>query len=476
MRALPLNPTLVVFAILLVWSLIRAVRFGSRGAQTTWGVLGRILSHRTVLPFLLLGACANVFFSALAGYINPRDYVQDVVAARQFLKHATMYPRDLPRMGTVELSAPITGREELQRLPIIRGELNTLTDPPAPANAHPPALGIALALPVLLLGLRGSFVFVFLLSVVLGYVSVAAILRELFPPLPFVELCAVMGLVFGWYPVGTTFRSGQPSIVLLALITAGWLMLRRNRPWMAGGTIGLAACLHAFPALLLLYFAIRSRRAFVSAVGTITLLSVAAAAVTVQHTFKQWLNTADMIAQRFVPRAGNLSVAGLITSFSSGIGWGENVKIIAPATVLIIAGALAIFLWPWNRGNVRPERLDVEYSVFVAAMLLASPISWGRYLPIMLLPLGVLIRNWRQKRQGRAVPALLAALVFMSFPDSTLGWLYNWLTRNLGFAVGWLATAMPSFSILAILLWLGFSVHLAAGADPADATTLQALR
>ncbi len=443
------------------------------GAQATWELLGRILSQRAMLAFLLLGACVNVAFSALAGYVNPRDYLQDVVAARQFLKHATMYPRDLPHMGIVELSAPITGREELQRLPVIRHDLITLKDPPAPANAHPPFLGIALAVPVLLLGFRGSFVFVFLLSAALLYVSVAAILRELFPSLPFGAWCAVMGLVFGWYPVGTTIRSGQPGIVLFALITAGWLMLRRNRPWMAGGAIGLAACLHAFPALLLLYFAIRSRRAFVSAVGIITLLSVAAAAVTVQSTFQQWLNTADTIAQLFVPKAGNLSVAGLITSFSSGFGWGQHVKIIAPAMVLIIAGALALFLWPWTRGKVRPERLDVEYSVFVAGMLLASPISWGRYLPIMLLPLGVLIRNWRQKRPGLAVTGLLAALVFMSFSEATFVWLYGWLTRNLGFLTAWLMAAMPSFSILAILLWLGFSAHLADDAGVEDAKILQ---
>jgi len=468
MRALPINSTLIVFAILLVWSLARAARFGMGGAQATWGFLGRILSQPAMLAVLLLGASFNVAFSALAGYINPRDYVQDVVAARQFLKHETMYPRDLPQMGIVELAAPIAGREALQRLPVIRHELSTLMEAPATANAHPPFLGIALAAPVHLLGLRGSYVFVVLLSVALLYVSVVAILRELYPALPFGTLCAVMGLVFGWYPVGTTLRSGQPSIVLFALITAGWLMLRRDRPWMAGGAIGLAACLHAFPALLILYFAVRFRRAFVSAVGTITLLSAAVASVTIPSTFRQWLNTMDIIAQRFVPRAGNLSVAGLITSFSGGFGWGTNVKIVAPAMVLIIAGALAIFLWPWNRCNTRPERLDVEYSVFVAAMLLASPISWGRYLPIMLLPLAVLIRNWRQNRPKLAASALLAALVFLSFSDATSGWLCDWFARNLGFAAGWLMAAMPSFSILAILLWLGFSVRLTADAEPED--------
>jgi hypothetical protein len=394
--------------------------------------------------------------------------VQDVVAAHQFLKHRTMYPRELPQMGIVELSAPIVGRQELQRLPVVRRDLDTLMDPPASANAHPPMLGIALAAPVLWFGLRGSFVLVLLLSIALLYMSVRAILRELFPALPFGVSFAVTALIFGWYPVGTTLRAGQPSIVLFALITAGWLMLRRNKPWAAGAAIGLAACIHAFPALLLLYFAIRSWRALLSAVGTIALLTGAAAALAIQSTFRQWFDTMDWVAQHFVPSAGNFSVAGLITSFSHGMGWGENVRIVAPAMLLVIAAALALYLWPWNRRNAEGARLDVEYSVFVVAMLLASPISWGRYFPIVLLPLAVLIRNWRQRRPRLAVTALLAALVFMSFPDSTFLWMHDWLTRRLGFANGWLLAAMPSFSLMAILLWLGHSARWTVANKTAD--------
>ena len=60
------------------------------------GALWAIVSQRATLAFLLLGACVNVSFSALAGYINPKDYLADVVAAHQFLKHAIMYPYDLP--------------------------------------------------------------------------------------------------------------------------------------------------------------------------------------------------------------------------------------------------------------------------------------------------------------------------------------------------------------------------------------------
>src|SRR5580658_1048139 len=157
---LAIGPAFAFFTVLLVWSLTLWARFGVSGARGAWERLARLPSSRSIMVFLVISACANVSFSALAGYINPRDYVQDVVAARQFLRHATMYPDDAPQMGVIELSAPVKGRSELQRLPVIRHELDTLNDLPIPANVHPPALGIAMAAPVFFLGLRGSFLFV----------------------------------------------------------------------------------------------------------------------------------------------------------------------------------------------------------------------------------------------------------------------------------------------------------------------------
>jgi hypothetical protein len=445
MRALITSPALVVLAIFLVWSVTNRTQ-------------GRFLPNRAILTYLIFGACANVFVAALAGYINPMDYVQDVVAAHQFLKHETMYPDNLPQMGSDELSAPMPGREQLRKLSIFQGELKTATFSPAPGNAHPPVLGIVLAAPVLLLGLRGSFLFVLSISAVLLYLTVAAILRELFPSLSLVARCAVMAFVFGWYPVAAALREGQPAIILLALITGGWLMLRRNRPrnreWLAGGAIGLAACLQAFPVLLMLFFAIRYRRAFVAALGTIALLNLAAATVAVKGTFQQWQNSVNMITQDSVPSPGNLSIAGLITGFSRGMRWDEHVNIVVPAMLLTIAGALVFFLMR-NRRGAQPERLDVEYSVFVTAMLLASPLTWERYLPIMVLPLAVLIRNWRPRHKAWELSALLAALFFMSFSTSAFMRAYHLLSGSLGFIPGWLAISAPSFSMMAILFRLG---------------------
>jgi hypothetical protein len=94
MRALPLNSTFLVLVFLFIWSLSRT--------RSIW----QLLSSRTLLAFILFGASVNIAYSSLSGYINPRDFVQDVVAAHQFLDHKTLYPADLATLGVGELAEP----------------------------------------------------------------------------------------------------------------------------------------------------------------------------------------------------------------------------------------------------------------------------------------------------------------------------------------------------------------------------------
>jgi hypothetical protein len=457
MRALPLNGTLLVLAAMLVWSLVRTMRPDS---GKTWTLAGRYVSHPVVLAILLLGVCANLGFSILTGYINPRDNLQDIIAAEQFLKHQTMYPADMAQRGVGELATPIRGEALLRRTPVIRNELNTLGQPPLfSANAHPPMLGAALSIPVRLFGFRGTYVFEVLLSIALLYLAATAILHELFPGLDSALFCASMAMIFGWYQVGTTLRSGQPSIILFALIALSWLMLRRNRPVLAGAAAGLAACLHAFPALLTLYFLIRARKAFLSAAGVIAAFSLVTAAFSVPHTFSQWMQTDEYVAGIFVPRLGNVSFAGVFTNLLSGLGLPPHVNVVAPAMVLIVAGALVVYLRPWSSAmrtftNIGPDRFDREYSVWIAGMLLASPISWIRYFPIMLLPIAILVRAWSKDPPVWAASALFAALIPMSLPDATFGLIHDGITRSAGVLAGWVWGATPTLSLVAILCWI----------------------
>ena len=303
--ALLINSTFWVIAAALLWSLSR-IRCSNKGSGDNWNIPLKILSDRRIAFYLLLGACLNISFAILTGYINPRDYVQDDIAARQFINHATMYPKDLPQTGIEELSQPIAGSEMLKRLPGIRKEFKTISDPPAYVNAHPPLLGILMSAPIAVFGLRGSFLFVSLLSGILMCLSLLVIIRELFGTRPRIELYCLAGLIFGWFPVSTALRGGQPSIAISFLITMSWLLLRRKKSLVAGAIIGLAACIHVFPALLTIYFAARCRRALVSAVAVVVLLSALVVSITVSHTFKEWFETVGIVSNYFVPKEGNL--------------------------------------------------------------------------------------------------------------------------------------------------------------------------
>ena len=99
----------------------------------------------------------------------------------------------------------------------------------------------------------------------------------------FARLRASMGvplivLCLGFYPIGLTILQGQNSIVILCLYAAACVLLRSNRPYLAG--VALACALFKFHLVLptiLLLFLYRKRKAvlgFVSAASAVLTLSV----------------------------------------------------------------------------------------------------------------------------------------------------------------------------------------------------------
>ena len=451
MPALLINTTFHTLLVALFWFLLR-FRFQTRATKPAnpWRSLSLALSARPVVAVLMTGAAVNLAFAVLAGYINPRDYVQDVVAARQFFRHETLYPVNLPQLGIAELRAPVPDQQTLQRIPLMGREFASLSEPPATANAHPPLVGILLALPVDLFGLRGSFLLIVFLSSLLLWISLVLIVRSLFGPRSRWEWLALAGLVFGWCQVDTTLRGGQPSLFILFIVVAAWRLLRRNQSGPAGALIGLATSIHAFPALLGLWCLIRCRRALVSMLASLLVIAAFIAAVTNLSVFPEWLATIQMLSRLFVPTSGNVSLAGRMATFSGSMGWGTHTDIAGPFAFLAVAGALAWFL-PWKLTRSNPDTLDVEYAMFVVAMLLASPISWPRYFPILLLPIAVFLKH----ASASKIPPLLVLLLVLTMPSSALGAIQAWLLPRLGFPFTWLIESLPTCGLLVLCLWLG---------------------
>src|SRR4029079_2915000 len=77
-------------------------------------------------------------------------------------------------------------------------------------------------------------------------------------------------------PVLINLHQGQPTMILLLLVTASWALDRSGRPAAAGALVGLAAAIKLFPAYLVVYFVARRRgRALISAGATFAALNLA---------------------------------------------------------------------------------------------------------------------------------------------------------------------------------------------------------
>ncbi|HEX4639876.1 MAG TPA: glycosyltransferase family 87 protein, partial [Chthoniobacterales bacterium] len=85
---------------------------------------------------------------------------------------------------------------------------------------------------------------------------------------------AVPSLIMGAHVWGN-FLLGQPSLVLLALMLGAFIMLQRQRHWLAGALVAIAAAIKAFPVIAIVYLIYRRYwTAVASLILTLIFLSI----------------------------------------------------------------------------------------------------------------------------------------------------------------------------------------------------------
>ena len=452
MSALLISPTFwLLFASFLsatIWMLTKRIP----DADTLWSRLWDILADRRLLLILLLADLANVSYRVVSGYINPTDYVQDVVASRQFLLRETMYPADFRVRGVAEVAAPMPGREWIEPIPVFRRVFQTM-EITAPFVGHPPLLGILTAPAVATFGMRGAYLTTVLVTSILLCVSLLWILRELHGTISKPHYIGLIGLLFGWFSVNALLRSGQPAAILLFLLVGSWLLLRRGRAWAAGIPIGIAASIQVFPAFFLVYFALRSWRSLVTALTTIAVILAVIRATTVPGTYEQWLAAAAHMAGDFVTLRTNLSIASLGAGFLQALGYSVNVQLAGTLSMVLIVTSLVLWMKPWAMLRQTHRGLDIEFSLFTIAMLLASPLFWNRYQPILMLPLAVLFRYRSDKQSPYAAIAWLVVLTGLCLPEQILEAWNDSLPSLLGSPLSWVLTSAGIFSVMLVAVW-----------------------
>ena len=223
-----------------------------------------------------------------------------------------------------------------------------------------------------------------------------------------------------------TLFLGQIYVPLFALGGIAWVMLKEEKPWLAGVCIGAVVALKPqfilWPIFLLLGGFLLP--ALVSA-ATAATLSAVPLIVYGQTIYLQWLKALEGVAPR-IPLQTNVSLPGLfdrVGLYYVGLGVG--------VALCVMAGA-----WVFWR---RPSALKVTTFALLVT-LLVSPLSWVHY-SMVLIPL--YLSRWQD--EAFRVPAYLliipARLIMHAAYDTrwlllTIGSPYTWaLVMTLGLVI-----------------------------------------
>ena len=226
-------------------------------------------------------------------------------------------------------------------------------------------------------------------------------------------------LAVSYPPFRDQMMFAQSQALMLCLVALSMLAARRSHDEIAGGVIGLAALLRAYPFLLLGYFASRRRWSAVSSAllvmcaGGILTLVVAGA----KNSFgfvSVWVRGPS--GSGYWPNLpGNVAIAAFVArafhGFSSGpYSPGSSVSQIATVVICDVS-VLALSVWSSTRA---PEEEDHElrtFPVWIVAMVLLSPVAWIHYMVLLYVPL-VMIAVSAMRRETSSVAAAAAGFCY----------------------------------------------------------------
>jgi Glycosyltransferase family 87 len=294
---------------------------------------------------------------------------------------------------------------------------------------HPPT-ALLLMMPLCPLGYQGAAVAWLALSVLLVGALAALLLALAKPPGPFPRsTLALFPLLLLWPPVLSNFQNGQWSILLAALIAAGWAAWERGRHQRGAAWFGAAVALKLTPIVLLPFVVLRNRRATVAFAGTLAAVAGLSLALGQLDAWRSlFRHSAENVAAWQSYQHNTLSLGGLTARLLTG---GEFARplLVAPALARALglgAGAAlaGVAFWLTIAPGSPPDRLreGCRFALWNILAVVTNPLAWPHYAILLLLPLTLVLRSVdRLERRAPVVRGLLgAALLLLTIPPETI--------------------------------------------------------
>jgi hypothetical protein len=266
-------------------------------------------------------------------------------------------------------------------------------------------------------------------------------------------------------PTRLSLQLGQVSILLALLLVAVGLLARR-RPALAGLLLTLASMIKLYPALLGVYFLLRGPRrvAWWSLAWAIALVAIFLPIYGIQH-YRTFADVVILSSNHPYTAEFNLSLVAFWTRMFAPSPYAVPL-LDAPllARALTIASSLLVLglcLLVRGRGDGDRQGL-LEYSLWLCAMLLLSPINGSYNLVLVLLPLLIILARLERKPDRRVRNWLILGTALACFPpawSNGLPAIYN------AVHVGW-GTLVLTPAFYGLLVYIGLLAWLIRRAEP----------
>jgi len=325
------------------------------------------------------------------------DFVQDYFAASSLWRGGSVYGEDIRVLGN-----EILGFKEF-------------------SNFHPP-FNALLFLPFTIVPYKKAFIILGMISLILLLLINQLVVRGL-------ELNGEWFLNFTcftlcWYPFICCLANGQSSMIIAACLIGGWFRLCRKKEYVAGFLFAIATLMKLFPGLVLLYLLImKNWRAFFAAISFITIGLVVTAIIVGLDDMRTYVMI--IVARDVDVFRGyvlNHSIGGIVAKlFGKPMGWFiPLVELPNISSLLIILLSIVILIYmvkKMRETKVEQKHPAYAFGLTLVTMLLLSPITWSHIFPVLILPLGLLLREHIDEPSSKRLRLLLFVLLCLSLPD-----------------------------------------------------------
>lgn len=265
-------------------------------------------------------------------------------------------------------------------------------------------------------------------------------------------------ITFSFFPVYYAFYMGQIEGLLFLCVALVLYFARRGRPWWAGFFIALAALIKLFPAVLILYFAVKRQfKPVVAAV--VSSIVLGAISLTVCHP-SLYINYILEVLPRQAEGGAHYRNQGMGGFFARLLTDNEFVNPLANRPELArglgaLAGVIVLLAALYVIGRRREARSgDLEFGMCMVATVLALSKSWEVYGVFLLFAYFAILRL---VVAAPTVPRGPLLLTFLSFCVWTFllpqGTDYTQLPRSILMQPLFSAKCIATMMLLVACVW-----------------------